>query len=216
MSFIVVGLGNPGSKYVKTRHNAGRIVLQQIAENHNFSKWKEQTRRISLESEGRISELASDSNSDSNSDSGSNSDFDFCFVLPEDYMNNSGKSVAPLMRVPSDLEKLIVVYDDIDLPLGTLRVSFERNSGGHNGLASIMTSLGRKDFTRIRVGIAPSDENNKVLKPHGEEAVLNFLMTSFTPAEKEMLATISEKVAEILITIAKEGKEVAMNNFNSK
>ncbi|MFA5931990.1 MAG: aminoacyl-tRNA hydrolase [Candidatus Paceibacterota bacterium] len=136
------------------------------------------------------------------------------FLTPDTFMNNSGKAVAPLIKTNKDLKDLIVIYDDIDLPLGKIKISFNRSSGGHNGLASVIKSVKSEEFLRIRVGISPATPSGKLKKPTGEKAVLNFLLGEFKKPELETLKKLSKKVAEIVETVFSESKEKAMSLYN--
>lgn len=175
---LVVGLGNPGTEYENTRHNAGRIMVGYIEKKISDSKLK------------------------------------IKFITPDNFMNNSGKTVAPLVKSKKDLKDLIVVYDDIDLPIGRMKISFNRSSGGHNGLGSVIKSLKSEEFLRIRIGIAPETPSGKLRKPKGEKAVLNFLLGEFKKLELEALKKLSKKVAEAVETIFSESKEKAMSLYN--
>lgn len=136
------------------------------------------------------------------------------FLSPDTFMNNSGKAVAPLMKTKKDLQGLVVIYDDIDLPLGKMKISFNRSSGGHNGLGSIIKALKSEEFLRIRIGIAPATPAGKLKKPKGEKAILNFLLGEFKKLELEELKKLSKKVAEAVETIFSESKEKAMSLYN--
>ncbi len=136
------------------------------------------------------------------------------FVTPDTFMNNSGKAVAPLVKSKKDLKDFVVIYDDIDLPLGKTKISFNRSSGGHNGLGSIIKALKSEEFLRIRIGISPETPGGKLRKPKGEKAVLNFLLGEFKKPELETLKKLSKKVAEAIETIFTEGKDKAMSLFN--
>jgi len=136
------------------------------------------------------------------------------FLLPDTFMNNSGRAVAPLVKNQKDLKDLVVIYDDIDLPLGKIKISFNRSSGGHNGLGSIIKSLKSEEFLRIRIGISPATPSGKIRKPKGEKAILNFLLGEFKKSELETIKKLSKKVAEIVETIFTEGKEKAMSLYN--
>lgn len=137
------------------------------------------------------------------------------FITPGTFMNNSGKAVAPLIKTKKDLENLIVIYDDIDIPLGKIKISFDKSSGGHNGLESIIKKLKSKEFVRIRVGIAPSTLSGKIRKPKGEKAVLNFLLGEFKKSELETLKKLLKKVSEAIEMIFTEGREKAMSIYNN-
>lgn len=136
------------------------------------------------------------------------------FVYPDKFMNNSGKVVAPLIKSKKDLKNLVVIYDDIDLPLGKMKISFNKNSGGHNGLESIIKKLKSKEFLRIRIGTSPITPSGKIRKPKGEKDVLKFLLGKYKKSEFETLKKLSKKVAEALEVIFTERKEKAMSLYN--
>ena len=136
------------------------------------------------------------------------------FLTPDTFMNNSGRAVAPLVKSKKDLENLVVIYDDIDLPLGKIKISFNRSSGGHNGLQSVIRSLKSEEFVRIRVGISPATPSGKIRKPAGEKDVLKFLLGEFKKSELETVKKLSKKVAEAVETIFEEGREKAMSLYN--
>ncbi len=136
------------------------------------------------------------------------------FLVPDTYMNHSGKALVPFIKSKKDLAGLIVVYDDIDLPLGKIKISFNRSAGGHNGLKSIIKTLKTEEFLRIRIGIAPATPSGKIKKPNGEKAVLNFLLGEFKKSELETIKKLSKKVAEAVEMIYAESKEKAMSLYN--
>ena len=136
------------------------------------------------------------------------------FIFPDKFMNNSGKVVAPLIKSKKDLKDLVVIYDDIDLPLGKMKISFNRSSGGHNGLGSIIKALKSEEFLRIRIGTSPTTPSGKIRKPKGEKAVLNFLLGKYKKSELDELKKLSKKVAQALEIIFTEGKEKAMSLYN--
>src|SRR3989344_6524480 len=142
MMKTVIGLGNPGEEYEKTLHNAGRLALEYFAQKNDFSDWDFSQKYDSLVSEGKIKKPASAKASAGKENA--------LLLLPETFMNNSGKAVKNLLP-----KNLIVVHDDIDLPLGKFKIAFGRGSGGHKGVESVMRALKTKDFWRVRVGVAP-------------------------------------------------------------
>jgi PTH1 family peptidyl-tRNA hydrolase len=138
----------------------------------------------------------------------------FDFMLPETFMNNSGNAVCQIIDDKKKLKNLVVVYDDIDLPLGSLKISFNRSSGGHNGLESVIKKVKSREFVRIRIGVSPATPSGKLRKPKGEEAVLKFLLGKYKEDELKEIKKISKKVGEIIEMVASEGKDKAMSLYN--
>ncbi len=196
MSYTIVGLGNPGEEYENTRHNVGRIVLEYFRTKNNFSDWEKNKKNKALHSEGKIGKSK------------------ILLVEPDNFMNNSGKSLSPVITSVKKAEKLVVIYDDIDLPLGTLKISFNRGSGGHRGVESIIKSVKTKAFIRLRVGVAPTTPSGKIKKPKGEQKVLDFLMGEFKSKEKDVLKKTKKNATATLEMIILEGKEKAAGEFN--
>ena len=190
----IVGLGNPGEKYEHTRHNAGRIAVAAwvSARGGSFVASKKYHGQIHEGVLGKEKILA---------------------LLPDTYMNESGGSVKKAVTSKAGIERLIVVYDDMDLPLGTIRVSFDRGSGGHNGVRSIEGALKSKGFARIRIVVSPEGKEG-AKKPKGEAAVLKLVMGAFKKGEEKALAEVVNKTGEAIETIIQEGVAVAMNRFN--
>ena len=130
-------------------------------------------------------------------------------------MNNSGNAVSQVKdKNKLKLDDIIVIYDDIDLPIGTMKLSFNKSSGGHNGLESIIKKLKSKEFLRIRIGIAPVTPSGKIKKPKGEEAMLKFLLGKYKEGELAELKKLSKKVGLAVETALTEGKDKAMSLFN--
>lgn len=194
--YTIVGLGNPGAEYEYTRHNMGRILVTEMGVEKKFPEFVSSSKYAGHISKGEIKkELVT-------------------LLLPDTFMNKSGSSVATLVSSIKKAKELIVVYDDIDLPIGTLRVSFGRSSGGHRGVESIIKTLKTKDFTRIRIGVAPKTPGGKIRKPTGENGVVDFLMGEFTKKERELFPELTERVGEAVEVIIKEGPLMAMSKCN--
>ena len=136
------------------------------------------------------------------------------FITPDTFMNNSGRAVVPFIKSKKDLKDLVVIYDDVDLPLGKMKISYDRSSGGHNGLESIIKKLKSREFVRIRVGISPATPSGKLRKPKGEEAMLKFLLGKYKEPELKELKKLSKKVSEALEIFFTERKEKAMTLYN--
>jgi len=128
---------------------------------------------------------------------------DIKILTLDTFMNKTGTAVAKVVKSKKAAEKLVVIYDDLDLPLGTLKISYNRSSGGHKGLESIIRALKTKEFTRIRIGIGKKEDVEK------------YILGEFRKPELETLKKVFKKVTEAVQMIAEEGREKAMNKFNS-
>jgi len=179
----IIGLGNPGEKYKTTRHNIGRIVLDD---------WQRKEELPSFKKESKLNALIT---------KGDN----FVLALPETFMNSSGVSVKKIIKKTEDLW---VVHDDIDLPLGAIRISKNKGSAGHNGIESIIKEIKTKDFVRFRIGIKPLSHIVS------SENLANFVLKKFTKKEQDILKNVSDMTIQILKFALKEGVEKAMNKFN--
>lgn len=184
--YLIVGLGNPGKEYAETRHNIGFRVLYELAKKHgiNVSGVKHQA----LTGQGMINGKK------------------VLLAQPQTYMNLSGRSVAPLLqffKIP--LENMIVVYDELDLPLGKLRLRGSGSAGGHNGIRSLIDNLGTKDFTRLRVGIGhPGD----VIPVH------DYVLGKFFKEELPDVEKMVQRAVQGVELWLDQGLERAMNQVN--
>jgi len=202
---IIVGLGNPGEEYENTRHNVGRILLDGFWNAHKeFDDWKEDGKKKAIISEGKIGPK---------SGAGAKKN-KVMLVEPNNFMNNSGKSLTTLVKSKKDASRTVVIYDDLDLPFGSFKISFNRGSGGHKGVESVTKNIKTKEFVRIRVGVSPTTPTGKLKKPKGDKKVLDFIMKSFTPNEMKVLKKVGKSIAEALEVIIKDGHQKAMNQFN--
>lgn len=195
MSYIIAGLGNPGEEYINTRHNTGAIILSGLASEYggDFTfdkKINANTASVKIGKEKVI------------------------LVYPQTFMNLSGKSIAPLVKSVKAAEKLVVIYDDFSLPLGKIRISFNRSSGGHNGLESIIKSVKTEAFVRIRIGTAKENAKGNAKLINGEENIEKFILGKFKDDEIKELKKVSKLVNEAVMVLVKEGREKAMSLFN--
>ncbi len=197
MSWVVVGLGNPGEEYTNTRHNAGRMALEFFAKKQGASAWKEHKSSNSMTTGTRVGKNL------------------VALVLPDTFMNKSGAAAAKFVKSVKAAEKMIVVYDDLDIPLGKIKLSFDRGSGGHKGVESIMRAVRTKKFTRIRIGVCPTTAGGKMKKPEAGDDVVDFILRRFKESELDELKKVFKKVGEAIEAIAEEGPMIAMNRFNS-
>jgi len=135
-------------------------------------------------------------------------------IFPQTFMNNSGQCVKDLSGTEK-IKDLVVIQDDIDLPFGAIRISKDRGTAGHNGIESIVSHLGTKDFARIRIGVTPIilDE---LKKPKGEDEIEKFVLGSFNQNERSEIENLSQKIADALTVTFDKGIEEAMNIYNQK
>ena len=157
MSYVIVGLGNPGDEYIGTRHNTGRMLVEAFAKKQGCNDFNFDKRANALVSEGKIKREK------------------FTLVLPDTFMNKSGNAVAQFVKSKKAAEQLVVIHDDLDLPLGRIKLSFNRGSGGHRGVESVKRTLKTEAFIRMRIGISKDAGKGKVKKPVGEDAVGDFI-----------------------------------------
>jgi PTH1 family peptidyl-tRNA hydrolase len=184
---LIVGLGNPGTEYAAHRHNVGFMVVDTLAQAHGltFSRNKPTKSRLA---EGQIRSQA------------------VILAKPQTFMNLSGKAVARLSREHKiSLERLLVVYDDLDLPLGRLRLRPEGGSGGHKGMRSIIESLGSESFPPLRVGID---------RPSGGMDPADYVLQAFDESENAMLREVLAWAAIAVESWLVEGIAAAMDRFN--
>jgi peptidyl-tRNA hydrolase, PTH1 family len=205
---LVVGLGNPGQKYVHTRHNVGRDILLEIIKRDDFSELKIDKYANALVSRGHIESVGEASRSDT-TDKGY-----IIMALPGTFMNHSGEAVRGLVKKYGlNPEEVVIVHDDIDLPFGRVKISKDRGDGGHNGVKSVIEQLGTRDFSRIRVGICPTNEEGEKAKPH-KDVVSGYVLDRFSPTESDNLSAVATRVSEALVVIVQRGVVQAMNIIN--
>lgn len=184
--YIIAGLGNPGKKYENTRHNIGFITLDYLAERHDIQINK--IKHKALVGEGRISGQK------------------VLLVKPQTYMNLSGESLREVMDYYKvDIEDMIVIYDDIDLPAGTVRIRKKGSAGTHNGMRSIVQHLGQ-DFPRIRMGIGNERKGD----------LADFVLGGFSKEDREVLEPAVVRACDSVECYIAEGIEKAMNKYNIK
>jgi PTH1 family peptidyl-tRNA hydrolase len=196
MAWIVIGLGNPGGEYENTRHNAGRMAIMQFAKSHGLTEWKEDKKNELTIVKGAVGKDS------------------VMLLLPDTFMNNSGRAAIKHVKSAKAAEKMIVVYDDLDLPIGKIKLSFDRGSGGHKGLDSIMRAVKSRKFARIRIGVSPETAGGKLKKPSGDKEVNAFILGKFKPSEQDELKKIFMRTGEAIEAIIELGPVIAMNEFN--
>jgi PTH1 family peptidyl-tRNA hydrolase len=187
---LIVGLGNPGRSYANNRHNIGFSCLNHFARTHNIKFDKKQG--LARTGTGKVANN------------------ELVLARPQTYMNSSGRSVSRLVqRFNINLNDLLVIHDDLDLPLAKIRISHGSSSGGHKGIDSIIQELGNQDFIRIRVGIGRPDKAEI-----SEEDIIAYVLSDFTPDEKQAIARVIPRVSEAILCLLTEGLTTAMNKYN--
>ncbi|MCC6146087.1 MAG: aminoacyl-tRNA hydrolase [Anaerolineaceae bacterium] len=184
--YLIIGLGNPGREYRESRHNIGFMVVDHLCEEMGITVNRLQSKSLIGTGiwQGRKLILAK----------------------PQTFMNLSGQAVAQLVRFyKTPIENLLVIHDDLDLPLGTLRMRPEGGAGGQKGLASIIQSLGTQQFSRLRIGIG---------RPPGRMSPADYVLQKFSKAEQEILPAISTQAGGAVQAFLVEGLQQAMNRFN--
>lgn len=192
MNYVIVGLGNPDTEYKGTRHNVGRAAVQLFAKENDVDEWREDKKnKVLVVKVGKHT-----------------------LLLPETYMNKSGSAVVKYVKSVKAAKTMVVVYDDMDLPLGRIKISFARSSGGHKGVESIRRGVKTDEFIRVRIGVSPTNAKGMAKKPLGEEKVLKFILGKFAPKEENELKKALKRAAEALGIIIDEGYVAAMNKCN--
>jgi len=206
---LIIGLGNPGKKFEKTRHNLGFGIVDEFQRKnrdvHHFSDFRFIKKFNSLISEG-ISDRK-----------------EVILAKPQTFMNNSGKAVKPLVLnypqksrqikamavIQRESRNLWVIHDDVDLPLGKIKISIGRGAAGHKGVQSIIDELETKNFVRFRIGIKSKNKEQRT-----KNNIENFVLERFSKNEERVLKGVIERTCKAIEVAIKEGVEKAMSRFN--
>ena len=184
--YLIVGLGNPGARYARNRHNVGFRCVRRLAAAHGLTFRRRKQARVA---------------------SGTILGYRVLLAMPQTFMNESGRAVAPLVRFHNlPLDRLLVVYDDLDLPLGTLRLRPKGGSGGHRGMRSIIQHLGSQEFPRLRIGIGRP--------PEGVDPA-DYVLRNFSSEEERVIEDVLERAVAAVEMWLTEGIEKAMAWYNS-
>jgi PTH1 family peptidyl-tRNA hydrolase len=191
---VIVGIGNTGEEYEHTRHNAGRDIVELAAKTYDFPAFTFDKYMNALIAEGKIAKQR------------------VLLVRPETYVNKSGDIFKALKLTKKDVaQNLLIIHDDLDLPVGTMKIVQNRGSGGHKGVESVMRALKTQEFARIRIGIAKPAH---VKKSQNKSKVIKIVTSTFSPAEKLLFKKIAKKSVSAIETFVSEGAQRAMNEFN--
>ena len=188
-TFLIVGLGNPGKEYANTRHNIGFVIIERLAKHFSFD-WEVNKKFTTHLAKGNQNEKK------------------IILTKPQNYMNLSGKTVAPMAGYYKiNATRIMVIVDDLDLPLGSLRMRPDGGNGGHRGLESISECLGTRSFPRLRIGIG---------RPNRKEEVSGFVLGHFNQDETGQLEKVIETAKNQLNCWINKGLQMAMNNYNGE
>jgi len=190
---VIVGLGNPGREYAATRHNVGWWLIDHLADVWHFDGWKK--------------------DDNSHIANGTVGGVKVRLVKPQTYMNLSGQALKNFVRRPfwSPAKDLLVVVDEVQLPVGRIRIRPRGSAGGHNGLKSIEHALDTQEYGRLRIGVGPSEERKGIYKD-----LADFVLAPFAKDEKEDILALMPQLTATVETWLKEGAEKAMNLHNRK
>lgn len=184
---LVVGLGNPGKSYANTRHNMGFMVLDEIAKRLEITKWKERDNALYFDTH-----------------------LDFCrvvFIKPQNFINLSGDVMIKFVKYLNiKTEDILIISDDLDLPVGSIKLKEKGSSGGHNGLKNIENQLGTNEYKRIKIGIS----NNK------EMDTKDYVLGKISPADKKIFTTVIQKAADAVLSSFSTPFPELMSKYNTR
>ncbi len=183
---MIAGLGNPGAEYAQTKHNVGFMLLDTLAKHLEAPEWK--TKRDALVTETRIGAEKA------------------LLVKPLTYMNDSGRAIGPLLTwYKLRPEDLIVAHDDMDIPVGMIRIRKKGSAGGHNGMKSVLYHMQDENFPRVRIGIG---------RPPVGWTVIKHVLTPFSPDDRILIDEVIDRLVPAVECIVRDGVDLAMNRFN--
>jgi PTH1 family peptidyl-tRNA hydrolase len=186
MASLIIGLGNPGGEYARTRHNVGWMCLEELESRGRFGRERR-------EGPAKVREGTLDG-------------FDVVTARPQTYMNVSGRAAVHLVaRYGVPVVDLIVVHDDVDLPLGRLRLKRGGGAAGNRGVLSIADALRTQDFLRVRIGVS---------RPVERDQMVDYVLDRFTPGERETVAAVLPRAASAVMALVRDGLENAMSEYN--
>jgi PTH1 family peptidyl-tRNA hydrolase len=206
---IIIGLGNPGTEYEGTRHNAGREAVMKFAKKLELGDFELDKKKKALITNGKVAKSS------------------VTLVLPETFMNKSGEAAGKIVKGAKKMKdsqgksfkafpELIVVHDDLDIPLGKAKMSWNKSSGGHKGVQSVIKALGTEGFFRIRIGITPANAKGVLKKPDHDTITDSFIVGEFKEKEAGEFRSTLKKVVDCLEMAATESPERAMSEYNAE
>ncbi len=193
--YYVIGLGNPGKKYANTRHNVGWAVLDALAAEHQFTGLEAMRPYQANVCRGTLAEQV------------------VWLVYPQTFMNRSGETVRAVLRDDPPAQ-ILIVHDDVSLPVGQCRISYQRGHGGHNGVRSIFSLTKRKDFVRVRIGVAGTRWFSREPYVPTGSALPQHVLAPFSWRERSVCAVGITRGVSAVVSIVRDGVQVAMNEHN--
>jgi PTH1 family peptidyl-tRNA hydrolase len=185
---LIIGLGNPGRNYTNNRHNIGFVSINHLARSQGIKFDRKQG--LARTGSGKIAGN------------------EVVLAKPQTYMNQSGEAVSRLVKkFKISLDELIIIHDDLDLPLAKIRISHGSSSGGHKGINSIIQELGSQDFIRVRIGVGRPEKVS-------EDEIIAYVLSDFTSEQRKAITPIIPRVSEAILCLLTEGLVPAMNKFN--
>lgn len=189
--YLVVGLGNPGSKYAGNRHNVGFMVVDRLAQRSGAGAFREKFQGVFTKTEWGNHEVI--------------------LLKPMTFMNLSGESVQKAMSFfKVDLKSVVVLHDELDVPFGQSRIKVSGGAAGHNGLRSIIEQCSSQDFARVRIGISRPQSG-----PNSEK-IEGYVLSDFNSSERAEISDVIEKAADMAEAVVSKGAQAAMNQFNTR
>lgn len=198
MPIVIVGLGNPGNEYAKTRHNAGRMVAELFIKEQELQPFAFNKKANAQITEGIISKQKVQ------------------VIAPDTFMNNSGKSLVTLVKSKKAAADMLVIRDDLDLPIGAMKMKFGGGSGGHKGVESIMRLLKTDQFAQLKIGISGSTPKGNIKKVSGTTKVNKHVVGKFSPKEEAVIKKMVKKASRVAEFFVTEGMEKAIQEANTK
>lgn len=205
---MIIGLGNPGAEYEGTRHNTGREAVMKFAKKMEFNDFEFDKKANALIASGKVGKTKT------------------VLVLPETFMNKSGAAAGKLVKGAKKMKDsegksikafpdLIVVHDDLDIPLGKAKMSWNKSAGGHKGVDSVIKAVGTQAFFRIRIGVTPATAKGVLKKPDHETITENFIVAEWKPKEEDDMRKVLKKVVDCLELAASDSPDRAMSEYNA-
>jgi len=197
--YLIIGLGNPGEEYKNTRHNIGREVAEKCAKKNGLPDFEYDKKSNALVAQGKIGPASAKGYSEAKKEK-------VVFALPETFMNKSGLAVSALAKYYKiKPEQIFIAHDDVDLPVGRMKISFDKSSAGHKGVENVMKNLKTQKFWRVRIGIGTKKKTKQAME---------LVLKKFSAKENEEIKKVVKKSCDALVCAASESPQKAMTVYN--